>query len=98
MLSFYTGKDSRSAEGLGLRYTYKKHDRYSQLFHVPCFDVRALPLFLWLTECNGVVRSCVMLSRRTIFYGGIARTTGGFAHTTEQGNCLFKVMGQETCH
>ena len=29
--------------------------------------------------------------------GRIARATGRLAETSVQGNCLFKVMGQETC-
>ena len=34
---------------------------------------------------------------RLFFYGSIAHTTGRLPRTTVQGNCLFKVMGQETC-
>ena len=42
---------------------------YSQLFHVPCVDARALPYLALAVEISSVVLSCFMLSRWTIFWG-----------------------------
>ena len=51
----------------------------------------------WLNEFSGVVLSCVTLSRQTIGTEVLLSLTGRLAKTVVQGNCLFKVMGQEQC-
>ena len=54
---------------------------------------RVLP---WLIELSGVLPSFT-LSRQTFVTELINHTTGRLVHAIRQGNCLFKVMGEETC-
>ena len=54
-------------------------------------------VLLWMTEFCDAIVSCFTLSRYTVFYGNIALTAGRLDHTIVQGNCLFKIMSQETC-
>ena len=44
-----------------------------------------------------VVPSCFKLSHQTSWTAELFSGTGRLAQTTVQGNCLFKVMGQEKC-
>ena len=62
-----------------------------------CLDAWALPCFALV---NGVWRCCTELFHAfslDFSYGRVTHTTGRLARTVVQGNCLFKVMGQETC-
>ena len=55
---------------------------------------RVLP---WLIEFSGVLLSCFTLSRQTSVTELISHTAGSLANAIRQSNCLFKVMGEESC-
>ena len=50
-----------------------------------------------LSELGGVVLSCFMLSRSTIFTNVLLNQTGRLIQPAVQGSSLISVMGQETC-
>ena len=72
---------------------------FTFFFHVPYLDAWVLPWFA-LIEWVRVQRCCTELFHAfslDSLNGSTAHRTGRLVHSTVRGNCLLKVMGQETC-
>ena len=52
-----------------------------------------------VSRCIGAARFCLASMSSAVPYGvgSVTHTTGRLAQTIVQGNCLFEVMGQESC-